>query len=51
MSKLISRFITFIEFVFNRIRSRPKSNDKQGLLGMYFAESNARRNRMNRDRQ
>jgi len=51
MYKLLSRFISFLEFAFNRIRSRPKSNNGHGLLGMYFVESNARRNRANRERQ
>ncbi len=51
MSKLLSRFISFLEFFTNRIRSKPKLKTGQGLLGMYFVESNAKRNKMNRERE
>jgi hypothetical protein len=51
MSKLLSRFISLLEFFTNLIRSKPKSETGRGLLGMYFSESNAKRNKMNRERQ
>jgi hypothetical protein len=51
MYKLFSRFINLLEFFTNRIGSRPKSETGRGLLGMYFVESNAKRNKMNRERQ
>jgi hypothetical protein len=51
MSKLFSRLISVFEFFTNRFRSKPKSKNGQGLLGMYFVESNAKRNKMNRERQ
>jgi hypothetical protein len=51
MSKLFSRLINLLEFFTNRLRSRPKSKTGRGLMGMYFVESNAKRNKMNRERQ
>jgi hypothetical protein len=51
MSKLLSRLLNVIEFAVNRIKTAPKSKSRQGLLGMYFAESNAKRNKMNRERE
>ena len=51
MSKLLSRLINFWEFVTNRIKSKPKLKTGRGLLGMYFVESNAKRNKTNRERQ
>jgi hypothetical protein len=51
MSKLLSRLVNLLEFFTNAIRSRPKSKAGRGLLGMYFVESNAKRNKMNRERQ
>jgi hypothetical protein len=51
MSKLLSRLVNLLEFFTNVIRSRPKSKTGRGLLGMYFVESNAKRNKMNRERQ
>jgi len=51
MSKLLSRLINLLEFFTNFIRSKPKSETGRGLLGMYFVESNAKRNKMNRERQ
>ena len=51
MSKLLSRLVNLLELFTNVIRSRPKSKTGRGLLGMYFVESNAKRNKMNRERQ
>ena len=51
MSKLFSRFISLLEFFVNRFRSKPRPKTGRGLLGMYFVESNAKRNKMNRERQ
>ncbi len=51
MSKLLSRLINLLEFFTNFIRSKPKSETGRELLGMYFVESNAKRNKMNRERQ
>jgi|BarGraIncu01121A_1022015.scaffolds.fasta_scaffold11709_2 hypothetical protein len=51
MSKLLSRLINLLEFFTNLIKSKPKSETGRGLLGMYFIESNAKRNKMNRERQ
>ncbi len=51
MSKLLSRFIKLVEFFTNRIKSKPKLKTERGLLGLYFVESNAKRNKMNRERQ
>jgi len=51
MSKLLSRFINLVEFFTNRIKSKPKLKTGRGLLGLYFVESNAKRNKMNRERQ
>jgi hypothetical protein len=51
MSNLLSRLINLLEFFLNRIRSKPKSETGRGLLGMYFVESNAKRNKANRERQ
>jgi hypothetical protein len=48
---LLSWFINVLEFFTNRIKSKPKSETGRGLLGMYFVESNAKRNKMNRERQ
>ena len=48
---LLSRLINLLEFVTNRIKSKPKLTTGRGLLGMYFMESNARRNKVNRERQ
>ena len=51
MSKLLSRLISLLEFFTNFVRSKPKSETGRGLMGMYFAESNAKRNKTNRERQ
>jgi len=51
MSKLLARLINLLECFTNLIRSKPKSETGRGLLGMYFSESNAKRNKMNRERQ
>ena len=51
MSKLISRLVNLLEFFTNRIKSNPKPKTGRGLMGMYFIESNAKRNKMNRERQ
>jgi len=51
MSKIFSRLVNFLEFFTNRIKFRPRSKTGQGLMGMYFVESNAKRNQMNRERQ
>ena len=51
MSKLLSRLINFLEFFTNRFKSKPKFKNGRGLLGMYFVESNAKRNKMNRERE
>ena len=51
MSKLFSRLIHLLEFFTNRIKSKPKLETGRGLLGMYFVESNAKRNQTNRERQ
>jgi hypothetical protein len=51
MSKLLSRLINILEYFTNRIKSKPKLKNGRGLLNMYFVESNAKRNKMNRERQ
>jgi hypothetical protein len=51
MSKLLSRLVSLLELVVNRIKARPGAKNRQGLLSMYFVESNAKRNKMNRERQ
>jgi hypothetical protein len=51
MSKLFSRLISLLEFFTNRIKTKPKLKTGRGLLGMYFVESNAKRNKMNRERE
>ena len=51
MYKLFSRLVSLFESFTNRLRSRPKSETGKGLMGMYFVESNAKRNKMNRERQ
>jgi len=51
MSKLLSRLINFFEFIATLVKSKPRSETGRGLLGMYFAESNAKRNKMNRERE
>ena len=51
MSKFLSRLVNLLEFFTNLIKSRPKSETGRGLLGMYFVESNAKRNKRNRERQ
>ncbi len=48
---LLSRLLNLLEFFANLVRSKPKSETGRGLLGMYFVESNAKRNKMNRERQ
>ena len=48
---LLSRLINFLEYLTGLIKSKPKSETGRGLLGMYFSESNAKRNKMNRERQ
>ena len=48
---LLSRLINLLEYFTNLIKSKPKSKTGRGLLGMYFVESNAKRNKMNRERQ
>jgi hypothetical protein len=51
MSKLLARLVNLLEFFTNLVRTKPKSETGRGLLGMYFSESNAKRNKMNRERQ
>ena len=51
MHKILSFFMNLFEFFLNLVKSKPKSETGRGLLGMYFVESNAKRNKMNRDRQ
>jgi hypothetical protein len=51
MSKLLARLFNLLEFFTNLVRTKPKSETGRGLLGMYFSESNAKRNKMNRERQ
>jgi hypothetical protein len=48
---LLSWLINLLEFFANLFKSKPKSETGRGLMGMYFVESNAKRNKMNRERQ
>ena len=48
---LLSWLINLLEFFANLIKSKPKPETGRGLLGMYFVESDAKRNKMNRERQ
>jgi hypothetical protein len=47
---LLSWLINLLEFFANLIKSKPKPETGRGLLGMYFVESDAKRNKMNRER-
>jgi len=51
MHKILSFFMNFVEFFINLVKPKPKSETGRGLLGMYFVESNAKRNKRNRERQ
>jgi hypothetical protein len=48
---MLSRLINLLEFFTGIFKSKPKSNAGRGLMGMYFSESNAKRNKMNRVRE
>ena len=48
---LLSRLMNLLEFFTNRIKTKPKLKTDRGLMGMYFVESNAKRNKTNRERQ
>ena len=48
---LLSRLINLLEFFICRIKSKPRLKTGRGLLGMYFVESNAKRNKANRERE
>jgi hypothetical protein len=48
---MLSRLIILLEFFTGLFKSKPKPDAGRGLMGMYFSESNARRNKMNRERQ
>jgi hypothetical protein len=48
---LLSWLISLLDFFTNLIRSKPKSETGRDLMGIYFVESNAKRNKMNRERQ
>ena len=43
--------MNLVEFCINLVKPKPKSETGRGLLGMYFVESNAKRNKRNRERQ
>ena len=51
MHKILSFLMNLFEFFLNFVKSKPKSETGRGLLGMYFVESNAKRNKRNRERQ
>jgi hypothetical protein len=47
----LSRLLNLLEFFLNRFKHKPRPETGRGLLGMYFVESNAKRNKVNRERQ
>lgn len=51
MSRFLAHLINLLELFVGFIKSKPRPESGRGLLGMYFAESNAKRNKMNRERE